>query len=68
MFWWMCSQVWGKGVPLWAHAEASLHPEGPATWYSIERLFHQQPAAKTRVKEGSEFRKAKDSSSLGWKL
>ena len=31
--------VWGKGVPLWAHAEASLPPplEGPDTGrYSIE--------------------------------
>ena len=26
-----------EGVPLGAHAEASLPPEGPATgWYSIE--------------------------------
>jgi hypothetical protein len=28
--------VWGKEVPRWAHAKASLSPEGPATrWYSI---------------------------------
>jgi hypothetical protein len=27
----MCSQAWGKGVPLWAYAEASLPHEGPAT-------------------------------------
>ena len=24
------SMVWGKGVPLWAHDEASLPPEVPA--------------------------------------
>jgi hypothetical protein len=30
-------EVWGKGVSQQAHAEASLHPEGPATgWYRIE--------------------------------
>jgi hypothetical protein len=29
--WWRCSQVWGMRVPLWAHAEASLPPEGPTT-------------------------------------
>ena len=29
--------VWGKGVPWWAHAKASLPPEGPGTWwYNIE--------------------------------
>jgi hypothetical protein len=28
--WWMCSQVWSKGVPLRVHAEASFPPEGPA--------------------------------------
>jgi hypothetical protein len=29
--------AWEKGVPLWAYAEASLPPEGPATGrYSIE--------------------------------
>ena len=28
---WRCSQVWGKGVPPRAHAEASLPPEGAAT-------------------------------------
>jgi hypothetical protein len=26
-----CSQVWGKGVPLRAHADASFLPDGPAT-------------------------------------
>ena len=33
------SQVWygGKGVPLWAHAEAFLPPgESAAQWYSVE--------------------------------
>jgi hypothetical protein len=28
----ICSgRVWGKGVPQWAHAKASLPPEGPDT-------------------------------------
>ena len=26
-----CGEVWGKGVSQWAHAEASLPPEGPDT-------------------------------------
>lgn len=37
--WWMCSQVWEKGVPLRAQAVVSLAPEGLATWwqrYSID--------------------------------
>jgi hypothetical protein len=36
--WWMYRQVWGKGASLWAHAEASLPAEGPATGrrYSVE--------------------------------
>ena len=28
--WWRKGRVWGKGLPLWAHAEASLPPEVPA--------------------------------------
>lgn len=28
--------MWGEGVPLRAHDEASLPTEGPATQYSIE--------------------------------
>lgn len=36
MFWWMCGDVWGKEVLLWAHTEASLPHEEPATKrYSI---------------------------------
>jgi hypothetical protein len=35
--WWMCSQVWGEGVFLWVHAEASLHPEGPTSQYCIDQ-------------------------------
>lgn len=36
----MCSQVWGKGVPLRTHAEVSLPPEGPATVrYNIEEFI-----------------------------
>jgi hypothetical protein len=31
MFWWMCGNTWGKGVPQRTHAEASLPPEGPTT-------------------------------------
>lgn len=35
--WWMCGQVWGKGVPPRAHAEAFLPREGPASGqYVIE--------------------------------
>jgi hypothetical protein len=36
--WWRCSQVWGKGVPPRAHADASLPPKRPATtvYYRIE--------------------------------
>jgi hypothetical protein len=36
--WWIYNQVWGKRVPLRAHAEVSLLPEGRATTlYSIEK-------------------------------
>jgi hypothetical protein len=35
--WWVCGKVWGKGVLLQAHAEASLLLEVPAIGrYSIE--------------------------------
>jgi hypothetical protein len=27
----MCGEVWGKGLPRWPHAEASLPPERPDT-------------------------------------
>jgi hypothetical protein len=30
MFWWMCGEVLGKGIPRQAHNEASLPPERPA--------------------------------------
>ena len=32
----ICSgRVWGKGVPQWAHAKASLPPEEPATRWIV---------------------------------
>ena len=40
MFWWMCSQVWGKAVPLQAHAEASLPCEGPATHSRVQNRIY----------------------------
>jgi hypothetical protein len=53
----------GKGVPQWAHAEASLPTEGPATQrYSIEEFIQGMgrgveravEAEKGREKEGWE--------------
>jgi hypothetical protein len=31
---WGCGEVWGKGVPWWAHAKTS---EPDTHWYSIEQ-------------------------------
>jgi hypothetical protein len=33
MFYWGCDKIWGEGVSRWAHAKASLPPEGPDTMY-----------------------------------
>ena len=46
------------GVPQWAHAKASLPPEGPDThWYSIEFIYGMGRGVKMvaeaeRVREG----------------
>lgn len=32
---WRYGQVWGKGVPRRAHAEASFPPEGPSCSYTM---------------------------------
>lgn len=48
----MCSQVWGKGVPLWAHVEASLPPEGSVTrWYTVEEFIQEMGRGIKRVVE-----------------
>ena len=48
--------VWGKGVPQWAHAKASLLPEGPDTHrYSMEQSLFRVWGVK-RVAEAEKGR------------
>lgn len=42
-------EVWGKGMSQWAHAEASLPPEGPVTeQYRIEYNFFRARRGELR--------------------
>jgi hypothetical protein len=67
--WWGYSQVWRKGVSLWAHAEASFSPEGPAIEFiqdmrrGVERVVEkkaEREREREREREGGRGRRREE--------